>query len=137
MIQSKKEYMKQYNSLPEVKESKNNWVKLFRKERRLMYHEYLTDKECLLCESKKNLDFHHTNPKPEDRLVSSLICYGYSIDSINSEIKKCIITCRRCHKGELHLQIKGRTGILSELGKIILEQHNSGMYQLEPFKEIE
>jgi len=47
------------------------------------------------------LDFHHTNKDLKLSTVSSLVCNGYSWESILLEIQKCIVLCSNCHR-KLH-----------------------------------
>jgi hypothetical protein len=42
------------------------------------------------------LEFHHTGRK--GKAVSELVAGGYSIETIQAEINKCIVLCSNCHR---------------------------------------
>lgn len=59
---------------------------------------------CSICGYKKcpaALDLHHVTPSEKKFPVSLAIWYGYSLDKVKREIKKCIVVCSNCHR-ELH-----------------------------------
>ena len=55
------------------------------------------------------LDFHHVVPSSKEGDMSSLIRRGFSKESIEREIAKCVPLCANCHKKE-HFEKKNGTG---------------------------
>lgn len=47
------------------------------------------------------LDFHHEDPSMKEFNISSMIKRRNSIETIESEIEKCIVLCANCHR-KLH-----------------------------------
>lgn len=58
--------------------------------------------KCVVCGYSRyvgSLDFHHVNPETKDFAISKL--KSYSLESIKSELDKCILVCKNCHS-EIH-----------------------------------
>ncbi len=53
---------------------------------------------CVICGENEPIciDFHHLDPSQKDFEVSSR--YGRSLDSILSELQKCVCLCSNCHR---------------------------------------
>ena len=45
------------------------------------------------------LDFHHTGEKSFG-ISTGMFKYGYSLEKIMEEIKKCVVLCSNCHRVE-------------------------------------
>jgi hypothetical protein len=59
---------------------------------------YKKDKQCQYCKYNKYpqiLQFHHLRDKRKE--IYKLKSHGYSIQTINKEINKCILLCPNCH----------------------------------------
>lgn len=73
--------------------------KLYRQKRQ----DWLWELKCGLCCVKCGeshpacLDFHHTDPKNKDGLISKLIARA-SMDRVIAEIEKCETLCANCHR---------------------------------------
>lgn len=50
------------------------------------------------------LEFHHLDPATKVSDVSHLVSRGRSMDAIKTEIDKCVLLCRTCHRVETHHQ---------------------------------
>ena len=46
------------------------------------------------------LEFHHKEPDEKMFQVSAFRNYGYNVDRVVYEIKKCLLICSNCHKKE-------------------------------------
>ena len=44
------------------------------------------------------LDFHHDDPTQKEQHVAKAVRLGWSIERIESEMRKCIILCANCHR---------------------------------------
>lgn len=83
---------------------KNRRQRIERKERRRQalrrwLHELKRDElSCVRCGEGRPpcLDFHHTDEK--ELSVSEMVGYGYSKESIQDEIKECVVLCSNCHR---------------------------------------
>lgn len=64
------------------------------------YKDYKKQQSCAKCGESHwaCLDFHHINPKSKVREIAVLVCSGWCIDSILSEIAKCEVLCANCHR---------------------------------------
>lgn len=58
--------------------------------------EYLSDKSCKKCGSKKNLEVDHIDPKKK---LSHRI-WSWSKKRREAELKKCQVLCKDCHKSK-------------------------------------
>ena len=47
------------------------------------------------------LDFHHINSDTKLFNVATCISFGYSMNKIKNEIRKCVVLCSNCHR-DLH-----------------------------------
>lgn len=61
---------------------------------------------CVYCEEKEPccIDFHHIKGKKYP--ISRLVKQGYSIETIDKEIEKCILVCSNCHRKIHHYGIE-------------------------------
>jgi hypothetical protein len=59
---------------------------------------YLLNHPCEICgePDPRVLEFHHLHGN--DKPISVMAGQGYSIESIQSEIKKCQVLCANCHR---------------------------------------
>jgi len=72
----------------------------YKKAGRKLVYEFKLSNPCTSC-SESNpvvLEFHHLDPKTKRNDVSNMATHGYSIESIEKEIEKCIILCANCHR---------------------------------------
>ena len=69
-----------------------------------LYKSKLSCKKCK-CNDARCLDFHHLNPEDKKFTITNGVRYGYAINRIKEEIKKCIVLCANCHMKE-HWQFK-------------------------------
>jgi hypothetical protein len=60
-------------------------------------------KGCRDCGYKKcstALEFHHLDSVAKKSTISRLVKDEYSLDSIKTELRKCVILCANCHREE-------------------------------------
>ncbi len=50
------------------------------------------------CGNKKNLTFHHRNPKRKFETISQLVRRGFSLKVLVKEVSKCDVVCENCHR---------------------------------------
>ncbi|MHA1302605.1 MAG: hypothetical protein ACTSPI_02740 [Candidatus Heimdallarchaeaceae archaeon] len=84
----------------------------------LWYNKLLEEEECVLCESKLSLHFHHVNPATKDSRFDSIpdmINANCTLEEIRTEMNKCIVVCRECHLKKIHRTNRQ----LKQLGKQI------------------
>lgn len=82
------------------KERSKFHTRRYAKEGRKLIYEFKLSNPCASC-SESNpvvLEFHHIDPKKKRNDVSNMATHGYSIESIEKEIEKCIILCANCHR---------------------------------------
>jgi hypothetical protein len=78
-------------------------------ERRSKLRNWLTEyKKTLACErcgfsDFRALEFHHHGYSKKDFTIANMIHSGQSKDTIEREIKKCIILCSNCHQIEHYM----------------------------------
>ena len=56
---------------------------------------------CKLCKFKEHeaaLDFHHLDPNQKEIDVARLARNSVSLESLKTEIRKCIVLCATCHR---------------------------------------
>tara|TARA_Y100001963_G_scaffold148796_1_gene227243 strand:+ start:56 stop:541 length:486 start_codon:yes stop_codon:yes gene_type:complete len=72
----------------------------YKKDGRELIYEFKLSNPCSTCGESNPivLEFHHLNPKEKRNDVSNMATHGYSIESIEKEIEKCIILCANCHR---------------------------------------
>lgn len=58
---------------------------------------------CTLCgeDHIATLVFHHEDPKEKELSISIAMKYGWSVERLLKEIKKCVVLCCNCH-AKLH-----------------------------------
>jgi len=80
--------------LQQVKERKQ----IVREMAKEYIYQYLSTHPCVECGEKDPvvLEFHHTRDKVMD--IAAIGGAGYSLESIQAEINKCIVLCGNCHK---------------------------------------
>ena len=68
--------------------------------RRNLIYEFKLSNPCTSCGEANPivLEFHHLDPQQKRNDVSNMATHGYSIESIEKEIEKCIILCANCHR---------------------------------------
>ncbi|HEB28733.1 MAG TPA: HNH endonuclease [Porticoccus sp.] len=64
-----------------------------RKRLALRRHEWLQDKQCSYCNSTKNLEVDHINPKEK---ISHNV-WSWTTKRMLKELSKCQVLCRQCH----------------------------------------
>lgn len=59
-----------------------------------------SSKGCLLCNENDFcvLDLHHLFSSNKEFDVSDMVRGGYSIETLNIELRKCIVLCSNCHR---------------------------------------
>lgn len=69
-----------------------------RSNRRKWFYELIKDQKCVDCgfADIRALDFDHVRGKKR-RMVSAMLCQGYSKESVLTEIAKCEVRCKNCH----------------------------------------
>lgn len=91
-------HAERYKSDTSVKrrQRSNNYKNILIK--REFVNQYKSSKGCLFCGEKEPvaLDLHHLDPKIKDSSVSRML--GNSIQTIMSEIAKCVVICSNCHR---------------------------------------
>ena len=56
-------------------------------------------KGCIFCHNTNTtLMFHHKNPESKVKAVSQLLTKKYSTETLITEIEKCYVVCRKCHR---------------------------------------
>ena len=63
--------------------------------------EYKTGKPCADCGQVFDpicMDFHHEDPSLKKDQVRMLLRDGYSMESVQAEIDKCVLICSNCHR---------------------------------------
>lgn len=63
--------------------------------------DYLLEHPCIECGNSNPivLEFDHRNGKKSEKYcISNLVRYGFSLENIKAEIKKCDVMCANCHK---------------------------------------
>jgi hypothetical protein len=63
------------------------------------YKKYKDTLSCEACGESDNdvLHFHHPDPSAKEGNVSNMVRNGQSMESIKSEISKCMVVCANCH----------------------------------------
>ena len=75
------------------RERQRNWLRARRKE-------YLSDKQCVMCGSKKDLQIDHVD---RYKKLSHKI-WSWATERRDEEMKKCQILCDNCHKEKSRLE---------------------------------
>lgn len=67
--------------------------------RRFLY-DYLSKHPCVDCGESHpaTLDFDHTDDRDRKFHICRASAEGYSIESIEQEIEKCVVRCANCHR---------------------------------------
>lgn len=62
--------------------------------------DYMADKSCVICgeTDMRVLEFDHIDPSQKSFGISQGIRYGFRLEQIMLELKKCRILCSNCHK---------------------------------------
>lgn len=70
------------------------------KENQLKVFRYLENHPCVDCgvSNPLVLEFDHIIPEDKFNCVSYLVCSGYGLDTILSEMEKCEVRCANCHR---------------------------------------
>lgn len=71
------------------------------------FDEFKKTLSCSNCEENHpaTLDFHHINPNTKYSTISDLKWSGCSKETLQAELKKCIVLCSNCHR-KLHYEEK-------------------------------
>lgn len=73
--------------------------------------DYLSSHPCQDCgiSDISVLTFHHIDPKVKKYNVSDMVYHGYSLETIQRELDRCIVLCWNCHmKREQNENGKGK-----------------------------
>ena len=75
-------------------------TKRYKKYGRKLIYEFKLGNPCSACGESNPvvLEFDHIDPKKKRNDVSYMATHGYSIESLEKEIEKCIILCANCHR---------------------------------------
>jgi len=94
-------------------------TKKYREEGRNLIYEFKLGNPCTSCGETNPivLEFHHLDPKTKRNDVSNMATHGYSIESIEKEIEKCIILCANCHRKKTAKQQNWHSHKLRERSK--------------------
>lgn len=63
--------------------------------------EYKDGKPCADCGKVFDpicMDFHHVDPKLKKNEIRELLRDGYSMQTVQAEIDKCVLICSNCHR---------------------------------------
>ena len=62
-----------------------------------------SEQSCAKCGETRGyvLDYHHIDPTQKDNTIARMTSNKYKIESILSEIEKCVVLCSNCHR-EFH-----------------------------------
>jgi hypothetical protein len=104
--EDQKAYYKKWYAENRIKEIKNavERNKRNRKKASDFIVDYKKNKGCTYCPEEESccLDFHHMDQdEKEITIAQAPYEYGWGIDRIKEEIKKCIVVCSNCHR-KLH-----------------------------------
>ena len=82
-----------------IERSREN-TKKYREDGRNLIYEFKLSNPCTSCGEANPivLEFHHLDPKQKRNDVSNMATHGYSIESIEQDIKKFFILCATCHR---------------------------------------
>ena len=101
-----------------IERSRKN-TKKYREEGRNLIYEFKLGNPCTSCGETNPivLEFHHLDPKTKRNDVSNMATHGYSVESIEKEIEKCIILCANCHRKKTAKQQNWHSHKLRERSK--------------------
>lgn len=88
----------------------SNYVKNKRSKRRMYFIAELGGK-CVICGSKKQLEFDHIIKKTKKFTIAAQLTS--SLARIKNEIKKCQLLCKECHKEKTAQERMAKHGTLS------------------------
>lgn len=92
----------------ECKTCHKNYVKSKYNERKEAVNEIKGVEGCVKCGEKRSyvLDFHHKDPSKKDANISRITSNNNKMESIYSEIEKCVVLCSNCHREFHYLENK-------------------------------
>ena len=101
-----KAYFKKWYAKNREKEIKNAVIRNKKNRAKVsdFVKNYKKSKGCTFCPEKEVccLDFHHKYPdEKEIAIAEASYRYGWGIERVKKEIKKCIVICSNCHR-KLH-----------------------------------
>ena len=84
-----------------------NSVRLRKRKIKEWFEKYKSKLSCSICGENHpaTIDFHHKGDK--ENQVAQMVHWGYSIDNILKEIKKCEVLCANCHR-KVHWKSKNK-----------------------------
>lgn len=99
----------------DCKDCHNGYVKIKYQERQQSVENLKSNLHCEKCGDSRGylLDFHHLDPQEKDKAISRLISSNASNETIQNEIKKCIVLCANCHR-EFHYFEKNENMTIQE-----------------------
>lgn len=59
--------------------------------------EYLKEHPCVICGEKDIVVLVFDHLRDKKKMISTLIKWGYSVETIKKEIEKCRVLCANCH----------------------------------------
>lgn len=104
-----------YSNKEKQREYQRQWIAKRRAE-------YFSDKKCVVCGSKKNLELDHINPTDKKMNPSALWSLSESNQKRIDELAKCQVLCKSHHKDKTLVDISNR------LEKEILQHGTATMY---------
>ena len=103
--------------------TKRNTAK-YKKDGRNLIYEFKLSNPCTSCGESNPivLEFDHIDPKTKRNDLSTMATHGYSIESLEKEIEKCIILCANCHREKTAKQQNWHSNKQTTRGKQCEEQ---------------
>ena len=95
-VSRRREYKREWYS--KNKHTEKNSVKKRKRKIKEWFKEYKIKLSCSKCGENHpaTIDFHHKGKK--ENQVAQMVHWGYSIENIKREIKKCQVLCANCHR---------------------------------------
>lgn len=67
--------------------------------------------KCKICGSIEKLEIDHITPKEKSFTIGTFLA-GVSKEKLESELKKCQLLCKKCHKEKTHSEFGAKHGSL-------------------------
>lgn len=115
---SSKQAKKYYKNTPSVKAKTIKRNKKFLLEKKVYVYNYLLNHPCACGEARPEcLDFDHQHNKIMN--VSTMISKNWGLNTIKSEIEKCVVLCSNCHRAKTAKDFNWYNSILGETRTLI------------------
>lgn len=87
----------------ECKTCHNSFMKEKYQDKKQTFEQMKSEQSCAKCGETRGyvLDYHHIDPTQKDNTIARITSNKYKIESILSEIEKCVVLCSNCHR-EFH-----------------------------------